>query len=368
MKVSYLVLISAAFVVVLFAISWCKPGPKSQSESVAPSVQQSPPPVSATPVPSPTLSPPPTTPPQPTATPSNQTPAPDLRKAADKVAPAVVLVTVFDPQGKLLRNGTGFFISKDGRFITNWHVVEGGAHAVVKSADGKIRNVSGILASSTALDLALLKAETKTGVPFLPLTKVSDAQTGTPVAVIGSSLAHHEQPLAAATISARRSGQSGDRLEVSGSISSDADGSPVVDVNGQVVGVVTLAREQGATANVVRPTSTLDSLATQVKSDTIASWAGESPSPSPSPKIARSKIIFNPPPRYPDQARFARPPIRGTGRFRVAFSATGEARDVQTLQSTGQGILDQAALTALRQWKSEPGHEWTLIVPITFAP
>lgn len=368
MKVSYLVLISAAFVVVLFAMSWCKPSPKSQSASVTPSVQQSPPPVSATPVPSPTLSPPPTTPPPPTATPSSQTPAPEFRKTADKVAPAVVLVTVFDPQGKLLRSGTGFFISKDGRFITNWHVVEGGAHAVAKSADGKIRNVEGILASSTALDLALLRAETKTGVPFLPLSKVSDAQTGTPVAVIGSSLAHHGQPLAAATISARRSDQSGDRLELSGSIANEADGSPVIDLNGQVLGIVTLTREQDATANVVRPASTLDSLATQVKPDTIAHWPGESPSPSPSPKIARSKIVFNPAPRYPDEARYARPPMRGTGRFRVAFSATGQARDVQTLQSTGQGVLDQAALTALRQWKSEPGHEWTVIVPITFTP
>ena len=154
----------------------------------------------------------------------------------------MILVTVFDRSGRLLRTGTGFFISEDGRFVTNSHIVEGGANAVAKSADGKIRNVTGVLTSSDELDLAVLKAETKTGVPFLPLKKGSERQTDTSVAVIGSSLVRREQPLAAATISARRSDQRGDRLEISNPISNDAEGSPVVDASGEVLGIVTPAR------------------------------------------------------------------------------------------------------------------------------
>ena len=77
-----------------------------------------------------------------------QAPSPNLRRATRKAGPAVILISVFDSKGALLRNGTGFFVAKDGRLITNWHVVDGGAHAVAKSPDGKIRNVPGILASS----------------------------------------------------------------------------------------------------------------------------------------------------------------------------------------------------------------------------
>ncbi|PYK38787.1 MAG: hypothetical protein DME49_06765, partial [Verrucomicrobia bacterium] len=54
--------------------------------------------------------------------------------------------------------------------------------------------------------------------------------------------------------------------------------------------------------------------------------------------------------------------------FRIIFSADGAARDVRVIESTGKPVLDQAAADSLRQWKSEPGHEWSVVVPITFKP
>ena len=290
---------------------------------------------------------------------------------ADKVQLAVIQVTVFDQAGQLLRTGTGFFISEDGQFVTDAHVAEGAAHAVAKSADGKIRNVTGVLASSTPLNLALLKAETKTGVPFLPLGKAAELDPGTAVAVIGSSLTHRDQPLTIATISAQRSDQSGERLEISNPIPNEAEGVPVVDLNGDVIGVVTSSHEQGATTKVVRSATTLDSLSAQIKPGATGRWAvAESPTPSPSATaVARKlRVLYNPAPKYPGEARFASVPIKGSGRFRVIFDANGQAKNVETIQSTGRTILDQAALNALRQWKSEPGHEWSVIVPITFEP
>jgi TonB family protein len=62
----------------------------------------------------------------------------------------------------------------------------------------------------------------------------------------------------------------------------------------------------------------------------------------------------------------SRPPIAGSGLYRVTFSATGEAKSVQVVQSTGSGLLDAAAGKALRRWKCSPGQEWTTNVPITF--
>ena len=375
MKPSHLALISGFLLFIILAISWY--GKKPQTEvtgSPTPAQTSSPSAFAALP-PSPSAS---GAVAQPSPPPSSKTSSPEFQKVASKVGPAVILVTVFDPSGRLVRTGTGFFISEDGRFVTNSHIVEGGANAVAKSADGKIRNVIGVLTSSDELDLAVLKAETKTGVPFLLLSKVSE-QTGTSVAVIGSSLVRREQPLAAATISAQRSDQRADRLETSNPISNDAEGSPVVDVNGVVLGIVTPTREQGAIGTVVRPASTLESLLVQIKPDAKARWAAASiessspqpnPSPQPSARAAadnrKSKLTYNPAPRYPPEARLSR--ISGSGRFRIIFSADGEARDVRVIQSTGKPVLDQAAADSLRQWKSEPGHEWSVVVPITFKP
>jgi TonB family protein len=312
---------------------------------------------------SPTLTPSPT----PTLGPS-LTPSPELRKAAKKVGPAIISISVFDPSGQLLHAGTGFYVSDDGRFITDWHVADGGAHAVAISSDGKILNVTGVLAASPALDLAVLRAETKIGVQFLRLSKTSEPDT--PVAVVGSSLEHSEQPLATVRVLAQQADSSGELLASSAPLPAQTGGAPLVDGNGEVVGVVTLARDSsGASSVVVRPASALASLLARIAPETTARWAGaeaESPTPTPTPKKLR--IVFNPAPVYPEQARRTNPPIGGSGRFRIVFDANGQAREVQIVRPTGQSILDPAAVEALRQWKSEPGHEWGLVVPITFRP
>jgi len=47
-----------------------------------------------------------------------QTASSNLPKLEKAVQPSVILVTVFDPKGNLLRTQSGFFISADGRFVT----------------------------------------------------------------------------------------------------------------------------------------------------------------------------------------------------------------------------------------------------------
>jgi TonB family protein len=337
MKQSTLAFICGFILFVILAVSWC--GRKPEPEVVGQPRPSQTPLQSATPAPTATAS---VAVAQASATPPPApTPPPEFRKIAEKVRPAVVVVTVFDPAGQLLRSGTGFYVAADGRFLTSWHIVDGGAHAVAKSPDGKIRNVTGVLASSQELDLAVLRAETKTGVPFLLFNKIAEPEPGAFVAVIGSTLEHKEQPLVAGSISPHASDQPGNRFEISAPVPKEAEGAPVLDLNGDVVGLVTLSSEQGAT-----------------------------PEPSATPAIVkRPRVLYNPAPRYPTEARFSQfGAMRGSGRFRVVFGQNGMVKDVQMVQSTGKALLDQAALEGLRQWKAEPGREWTVLVPITFEP
>src|SRR6266571_6446710 len=106
MKQSTLALICGFLLLVILAVSWC--GRKPQPEYAGlPSLTRPPsPPANATAMPTPSASAPVA---QVSATPPLQTPPSEFRKIAGKARPAIILVTVFDQSGRLLRTGTGFF-------------------------------------------------------------------------------------------------------------------------------------------------------------------------------------------------------------------------------------------------------------------
>jgi len=291
--------------------------------------------------------------PTPTATP--QPGIAELKRLTEIIQPAVVLVTVFDPSGKLLRNGAGFFVSDSGRIITTWATIDGAVNAVAKTADGGIYNVSTVLASSTKLGLAILHAEVKKA-PYLVLSKNTKPETGTQVAVIGSALAGSEGGPIQGTI--HQSDQSEEELEMAARVPAISLGAPVVDQSGEVIGVVT--EQKGAASSIVRPVTAVKSVVAQVGNTPAIRWGEARPTPTPRPRV-----VYRPNPTYPNEARF-HDGIARSGRYRVNFDATGLVRNVQVLQSTGADVLDRAAISGLQQWKAEPGREGFVVVPLTF--
>lgn len=375
MRQSTLALICGLALFVILAYSWCGRNPLPQVSVL-----------STTPTPAPTAAVVAATPAQtavsasstPSASPSTsatQTPTstpiafpPEFEKVARKADPAIVELTIFDAKGQLLRSGNGFYVGRDGLLATSLDLVADGAYGVAKSSDGKIRNVAGVIDFSKTSGLAILRAETKTGVPILPLQKNSESiAVNAWGVVIGNALQHKEQPLAGGMIKSLGADPKKDPFQIGGTIPSDAAGSPVVDANGDVVGVVTAGGK-----NDIQPSGQLEPLLAAIKPGTAAKWAAapqESPSATPTPRAAR-RVLFNPAPKYPFEARSIRiGPNRGNGKYRVTFDTNGSVRNVQVVESTGQPILDNAAIDGLRQWRAEPGAtDWTVLVPITFAP
>ena len=314
-----------------------------------------------------TQSPPPiTTAQSPTAAPvspslqanAGQTPSSELGNLEAKVRPSVIWVTTFDSKGNLLRTESGFFISADGRFVTTAHAVEGGVNAVAKTGDGGIYNVDGVLTISKSADLAVLKADIKPQklLRFLDLTKTGELSTGAKVAVVGSSLAGNEGSARETTITTHSS----DRLEIAGANAASSVGSPVVNENGDVVGIVTSAGEK----TIARPVAELHSVLSRVKADTQARWAQvaqTSPTPQATPK---PRLLFAPAPSFPPGQSL--PGQTGTGRFRLTFDAQGNVTDIRIVTSTGNPYFDQSAIKTLRQWKSAPSQGWQATVPVTF--
>jgi TonB family protein len=342
-----------AFFLAIFAMPGC--GRKTNAQIVGEQLvsQASPsPPVSGV-VPQPSLSPSPT--------PAAQTKAAsslavDLSRLETNVRPAVIWVTVFDPSGKFLRTQTGFFISSDGRFVSTAQAIEGAINGVAKTADGGIYNVSGALVAATTLDLAVLQADVK-HVPFLALNKNAHLSVGTHVGVVGSGLAGAEGAPRDVTIATQESY----RVEIAAAISPGSIGSPIIDANGQVAGVVISAGEKPD----VRPADALDLLLSQTPPDAKPHWAQASeasPTPRPTPK---PHIVYAPAPPFPPEGR-VRPGAPRSGHFRLSFDTKGNVRNIQIIHSTGDALLDQAAISGLLRWKSTPGVEWSAAVPVTF--
>src|SRR5262249_58992109 len=111
--------------------------------------------------------------------------------------------------------------------------------------------------------------------------------------------------------------KSSDRLEIAGATAASSVGSPVVNENGDVVGVVTSAGEK----TIARPVAALDSVLARVTAETQARWpqvAGATPTPHATPK---PRLLYAPAPSFPSGQSL--PGQSGTGRFRLTFDAQG---------------------------------------------
>jgi tetratricopeptide (TPR) repeat protein len=187
----------------------------------------------------------------------------DVTRVAAATRPAVVLITIKDRNGKTTKLGTGFFVSADGKLVTNAHVVEGAASAEAKLETGATYNILGVLKASPEKDLVLLQADARS-VPFLHIAKAELPEIGTPIVVVGSPFGL-EGTVSNGIISGQRVAQKNDQmLQMTAPVSPGSSGSPVVDSAANVIGVATFILQQGQALNFARPVVYVKELLDQV--------------------------------------------------------------------------------------------------------
>ena len=162
-----------------------------------------------------------------------------------KTKPAVVEIVTIDQKGSTNRLGTGFFISPDGQVVTNQHVVEGAASIAAINNNGAMFLFERVVARPAGVDLAVLKFRA-TDVPFLTLGRSTNAVEGQKVVVIGNPTGL-TGTVSDGIISAFRENRS--LIQITAPISPGSSGSPVMDANGEVIGVATLQIVQGQNLN-----------------------------------------------------------------------------------------------------------------------
>jgi S1-C subfamily serine protease len=176
----------------------------------------------------------------------------DLPRLVKRIQPAVVTVIAYNAQDEPLLQGTGFFITPGGSFLTNCHVLAQAVRAEVRTADGRCYPVKGVVAVDRDWDL-VAAAVLSPPEEVLDLS-ISGAvpEVGERVAVVGSPLGL-EQTLSDGVVSAVRRTRGGDYLQISAPVSTGSSGSPVINMKGVVVGVASLQVVKGQNLNFAVP-------------------------------------------------------------------------------------------------------------------
>jgi len=192
----------------------------------------------------------------------------ELPELAERTRPSVVLVTVSDASGKKIGVGTGFFVSADGRVVTNFHVIRGAASATATLSDGHESKILGALVADPAQDIAILKAEGPSA-PALALGDSGAVRPGDEVVVIGSPRGLSGTVSAGIVSAVRDKGvteeSAGQRprvlddedrpvtqawgIQITAAISPGSSGSPIMTRSGDVIAVAVGTRLDGQALN-----------------------------------------------------------------------------------------------------------------------
>jgi S1-C subfamily serine protease len=175
-------------------------------------------------------------------------------------AEAVVLIVISDGSGKEVTLGSGFIISADGKIVTNFHVIKDAKSAIVKLSNGASFNVDGVLATDSEKDLAIIKVQGRNLAHFESIESET-ARIGDHVVAIGSPLGL-EGSVSDGIISAVREENGKKWIQTTAPVSHGNSGGPLLDMKGNVVGVITwgVNTQYGQNLNFAAPGNEIKTL------------------------------------------------------------------------------------------------------------
>ncbi|MGE5257916.1 MAG: DegQ family serine endoprotease [Hyphomicrobiales bacterium] len=174
--------------------------------------------------------------------------------------------------------GTGFIIDKSGYIITNNHVVENADKIKVKLKDEREFDAK-IIGRDPQTDVALIKIDAKGDLPVAILGRSADLRVGEWVIAIGSPFGL-EQTVTAGIVSAKGrvigSGPYDNFIQTDASINPGNSGGPLVNLNGEVVGINTAIIAQGQGIGFAIPIDMATQIVAQLKEngEVTRGWLG----------------------------------------------------------------------------------------------
>ncbi|KAM4729391.1 serine protease HTRA1A [Anableps anableps] len=174
-----------------------------------------------------------------------------IADVVEKIAPSVVHIELFrkmtySKRDVAVASGSGFIVSEDGQIVTNAHVVANKHRVKVElksgaSYEAKIKDVD------EKSDIALIKIDVPTKLPVLLLGHSSDLRPGEFVVAIGSPFSLQNTVTTGIVSTTQRGGRElglrnsdMDYIQTDAIINYGNSGGPLVNLDGEVIGINTL--------------------------------------------------------------------------------------------------------------------------------
>src|SRR6266404_3299974 len=184
----------------------------------------------------------------------------------ERVRPAVVALIAYNDSGEVIECGTGFFISSEGRLLSNRHLLRNASSAEVHTREGGVYPIEMVIAEDLNLDLIELLVELKGGeVPYLKMTDVI-ANKDEQVAAVG-----HQHIVQGFVSYVRTHSGPGRNFLFSTATAAQATGSPVINKKGEVIGIAADQAVGGQMVNLAISSSSALALVPS-RTDTLADW------------------------------------------------------------------------------------------------
>lgn len=196
----------------------------------------------------------------------------DLTELVKIVQPSVATVVAYDVDQNVANIGTGFFVNRNGYLITNYHVLVGKFNAEIKTADGSTYPIKSVVAENQTTDLIKVRVD----IPPEKVHSIKVSDEMPPVAqrvmVVGSPMGLEHSVSDGIVSSVREIPGVGIFFQMSAPISPGSSGSPVVNMEGKVVGVATFQFIQGQNLNFAISGKSVLDLKTNTPGQTLSEW------------------------------------------------------------------------------------------------
>ncbi len=156
----------------------------------------------------------------------------------EMVKNSVAHIDVYDKNGNAFALGSGFVYSEDGKFITNYHVINGATSAKL-TINGKTYDVTNVVAYDKNIDLAIIQVNTTDRFTVIPLCETVHP-TGSRVYTLGSSQGFTDTFAEGIISNSRRVDGNVVYIQHNADISSGNSGGPLFNEYCEIIGINTL--------------------------------------------------------------------------------------------------------------------------------
>jgi serine protease Do len=139
--------------------------------------------------------------------------------------------------------GTGFFLKKNGIVITNYHVVQGNREVIIEGVDFK-KQLAKVLYSDPMIDLAFIQGPADVNFPLVNISETDDVMVGDQIIAFGHPFGLKftaTQGIVSNTLHRQHDIR---YIQHDAALNPGNSGGPLVDTNGEIIGVNTFIIQQ----------------------------------------------------------------------------------------------------------------------------